>query len=103
MTGADWPDPFAEDEAARERERRRAEREARRLQSAEPRPGEQGALGGRVKDLLDGDDARSAAPPPAGATAAAAAAPELAEGRATGAGGSLARGRPGGARRGRRR
>jgi uncharacterized YceG family protein len=26
----DWPDPFAEDEAARERERRRAEREARR-------------------------------------------------------------------------
>jgi UPF0755 protein len=30
MTGGDWHDPFAEDEAARERERRRAEREARR-------------------------------------------------------------------------
>jgi UPF0755 protein len=28
----DWHDPFAEDEAARERERRRAEREARRLE-----------------------------------------------------------------------
>jgi hypothetical protein len=30
MPDADWHDPFAEDEAALERERRRAEREARR-------------------------------------------------------------------------
>ncbi|HLM31666.1 MAG TPA: endolytic transglycosylase MltG [Solirubrobacterales bacterium] len=30
MTGADWHDPFAQDETARERERRRSEREARR-------------------------------------------------------------------------
>ena len=45
MTGADWPDPFAEDEAARERERRRAEREARRLKQRRPRPREPGGAG----------------------------------------------------------
>jgi cell division protein YceG involved in septum cleavage len=33
--GADWEDPFAKDEAAAERERRRAEREARRRSLAE--------------------------------------------------------------------
>ena len=41
--GADWHDPFAEDAAARERERRRAEREAQRR-------GHQQSLGDKVAD-----------------------------------------------------
>ena len=43
----DWHDPFAEDEAARERERRRAEREARRRGSRESLGGE-GSTGHRA-------------------------------------------------------
>lgn len=50
--GTDWRDPYGgDDEAARERERRRAERDARRRQR-------QGSLGERVRDQL-------AATPPA--------------------------------------
>ena len=48
--GADWHDPFADDEEAQERERRRAEREARRR-------AEQESLGEKVSE--------SQAPPPA--------------------------------------
>jgi cell division protein YceG involved in septum cleavage len=48
----EWQDPFAEDEAARERERRRAEREARRR-------GTQAAVGDKVATEQAG-----AAPPP---------------------------------------
>ncbi len=47
--GADWHDPFADDEAAQERERRRAEREARRRS-------EQESLGAKASE--------SQAPPP---------------------------------------
>ena len=46
MTGGDWHDPFAEDEAAHERERRRAEREARRRER-------QGALAEKVREHAD--------------------------------------------------
>jgi UPF0755 protein len=50
----DWGDPFAEDEDAKERERRRAEREARRRERQAHRKQSQGALGDRVKDLVQG-------------------------------------------------
>jgi YceG-like family len=59
MTGADWSDPLEEDEAARERERRRAERQASRSRRAERSQESREALGGRVKGLLTPD-----APPP---------------------------------------
>jgi hypothetical protein len=48
----DRGDPFAEDEAARERERRRAEREARRQERQARRGESQGAIASRVRDLL---------------------------------------------------
>jgi cell division protein YceG involved in septum cleavage len=82
MTTEDWNDPFAEDEAARERERRRAERAARRRGQRAERTQRQGALAERVKGVMarsggDGDGgpladprlaaapaARSEAPPP---------------------------------------
>ena len=54
MTG-DWGDPFGEDEAAKERERRRAERDARRRERKAHRKDSQGALGDRVRDLLQRD------------------------------------------------
>jgi cell division protein YceG involved in septum cleavage len=74
----DWNDPFADDEAARERERRRAEREARRRERLARRTHQQGALAERVRGMMggagsdgDGDGpsveaapgARAAAPP----------------------------------------
>ncbi len=49
--GADWHDPFADDEAAQERERRRAEREARRRAQQE-------SLGEKVSE------SQAPAPPP---------------------------------------
>lgn len=61
MTGGDWHDPFAEDEAARERERRRAEREARRRNR-------QGALAEKVREHADrptaGAPPQATEPPP---------------------------------------
>jgi hypothetical protein len=54
MTG-DWGDAFGEDEAAEERERRRAEREARRRERQAHRRESRGELGDRVKDLLGGE------------------------------------------------
>ncbi len=48
----DWDEPFGDDEAAQERERRRAEREARRRERQERRRESQGAVGSRVRDLL---------------------------------------------------
>jgi UPF0755 protein len=65
MTDADWFDSFAEDEADRERERRRAEREARRRESGVPRRQSRASVGDRVKDLL-ARDAPPPAPPPSG-------------------------------------
>jgi hypothetical protein len=68
VPGADWHDPFAEDEAARERECRRAEREARRR-------GTQAGLGEKVaveQQTAVSQPQRSADPPArAGAAAAA--------------------------------
>jgi len=58
----DWSDPFAEDDAARERERRRVEREARRRARSSRRLDSQTALGDRVKDLLAGDGEQAQAP-----------------------------------------
>ena len=55
MTGTERPDPFDEEEAARERERRRAEREARRMKQPDRGQESREALGGRVKDLLSRD------------------------------------------------
>ena len=65
MPGADWHDPFAEDEAARERERRRAEREARRR-------GTQAGLGEKV--AVEQQTAVSQSQRPAGPPARAGAA-----------------------------
>jgi UPF0755 protein len=62
MSHGDWEDPYAEDEAARERERRRTEREARRRQGDGPRRTGRAALGDRVKDLLARADPPSAPP-----------------------------------------
>lgn len=62
MTTDDWSDPFAEDEAARERERRRAEREARRRERRGQRTQRQGALAERVKGIMAGADGDGAAP-----------------------------------------
>ncbi len=59
MTGPDWGDELVDDEAARERERRRAEREARRRERLQRRSESRGALGDRVKDLLSGDGSPS--------------------------------------------
>jgi cell division protein YceG involved in septum cleavage len=66
MTTGDWSDPCAEDEAARERERRRAEREARRLERRAARTQRQGALAERVKGMMAGSEEPPAAsqPPP---------------------------------------
>jgi cell division protein YceG involved in septum cleavage len=66
-----WSDPFAEDEAARERERRRADREARRRDRRTRRTQQQGALADRVKGMMarsdgaqaDGGDPRIGASP----------------------------------------
>jgi cell division protein YceG involved in septum cleavage len=76
MTKDDWSDPFAEDEAARERERRRAEREAQRRERRTERTQRQGALAERVKGMMAGydgdgsapDDADAGATPPARST-----------------------------------
>jgi YceG-like family len=62
VRGADWHDPFAEDEAARDRERRRAEREARRRERSARRRESQTALGDRVKDPLSGNGEATDAP-----------------------------------------
>lgn len=56
---SDWNDPFAEDEAAREREARRAERERRR-RGEETRE----SLGERVRSGMD-EEAAPPTPPPA--------------------------------------
>jgi len=52
----DWSDPFANDEAARERERRRAERETRRRERLARRTQQQGALAERVRGMMRGSD-----------------------------------------------
>ena len=64
MSDSDWNDPFADDEAARERERRRAEREARRRERSQSA---RESLGERVREGLDqgpADPQPAAAPPP---------------------------------------
>ena len=55
---SDWHDPFAEDEAAREREARRAEREARRRGEATRE-----SLGERVRSGFEEESSQPAAPP----------------------------------------
>jgi cell division protein YceG involved in septum cleavage len=57
MDDSDWHDPFAEDEAARERERRRAEREARRR-------GTQASVGEKVAAQAVESPPVSSGPPP---------------------------------------
>ena len=52
----DWSDPFAEDEAAAERQRRRAEREAQRRERRSQRSQQQGRLAVRVKGMMAGAD-----------------------------------------------
>jgi uncharacterized YceG family protein len=59
-----WQDPFSEDEAARERERRRAEREARRQESAARQGERQSAIAERVKDVLEPSEPPQPPPPP---------------------------------------
>jgi len=59
-----WQDPFSEDEAARERERRRAEREARRRESAARQGERQSAIAERVKDALQPSEPPQPPPPP---------------------------------------
>ena len=66
----DWGDPLGDDEAARERERRRAEREARRREREARRKEQQGSLGDRVKGLIrdapdDPGEPPAGEPPPA--------------------------------------
>jgi len=56
----DWSDPFAEDEAARERERRRAEREARRRERRAGRTQQRAALADRVKGMMARSDGAGA-------------------------------------------
>jgi hypothetical protein len=64
MSDSDWHDPFAEDEAAREREARRAERAARRRERERQA---RESLGERVRDELAGTGASTeAATPPTG-------------------------------------
>ena len=53
MNDSDWRDPFSEDEAARERERRRAERDARRRGLSESA---RQSLGERVRDGMSATD-----------------------------------------------
>jgi cell division protein YceG involved in septum cleavage len=60
--GADWQDPFTQDPDAIERERRRAEREARRR-------GRQQSLGEKVQES-EAEQAAATAPPPPAAPAA---------------------------------
>jgi cell division protein YceG involved in septum cleavage len=60
----DWSDPFAEDEAARERERRRAEREARRRDRRTRRTEQRGAVADRVKGMMGGGPGDAAADEP---------------------------------------
>ncbi|MDX6588158.1 MAG: hypothetical protein QOI31_2631 [Solirubrobacterales bacterium] len=55
---SDWRDPFADDEAAREREARRAEREARR-RGEETRE----SLGERVRSGMEGESSQPTASP----------------------------------------
>ncbi len=62
MTMDDWSDPFAEDDAARERERRRAERATRRRERRAERTKRQGALADRVKGMLTRSDGDGAGP-----------------------------------------
>ena len=65
MSDSDWHDPFAEDEAAREREARRAERAARRREREQQA---RASLGDRVREELADTpppEAPPAAPPPA--------------------------------------
>jgi cell division protein YceG involved in septum cleavage len=50
----DWSDPFAEEETARARERRRSEREAQRRDRRGQRDELQGALAERVRGLMGG-------------------------------------------------
>jgi len=76
----DWSDPFADEEAARERERRRAEREARRRDQGGKRVQHQGALAERVRGLMGAAGRDGADPEPrvesAPAAPAAAAPPD---------------------------
>jgi cell division protein YceG involved in septum cleavage len=95
MTGGDWHDPFAEDQAAQERERRRAEREARRRerqQSLGEKVGEAQAATQTPEQSpaeappappagADGDGAPAAAQPTAVHRPRAGAAPATAAGR----------------------
>lgn len=69
MSDSDWQDPFAEDEAARERARRRAEREARRRERGEAA---RRSLGERVREGIGTTpDEPAQTPPPAPARPAA--------------------------------
>jgi YceG-like family len=62
MNDSDWRDPFADDEAARERAARRAEREARRREREEQ---SRASLGERVREELGtAGDTGPAEPPP---------------------------------------
>jgi peptidoglycan lytic transglycosylase G len=74
----DWSDPFADEDAARERERRRAERAERRRSRRAQRTEQQGALAQRVRGMMggtgadgDGADPRVQSAPAARAAAAA--------------------------------
>ncbi len=62
MNDSDWHDPFAEDEAAREREARRAERAARRREHEQQA---RESLGERVREELADTPPPEAPPPPA--------------------------------------
>ena len=66
MSDSDWHDPFAEDEAAREREARRAERAARRREREQQA---RESLGERVREELEGPREPPPEPPAAPAPA----------------------------------
>jgi UPF0755 protein len=72
MSDSDWHDPFAEDEAAREREARRAERAARRRERERQA---RESLGERVRDELGGAPPTETVQPPASPTEPAAPVP----------------------------
>lgn len=87
-----WSDPFAEDQAARERERRRAERQERRRHERAQRAEQQGALAERVRGMMGGagndgagDDPRVDSAPAARGVAAAPPKPPDSPPRALGA------------------
>src|SRR5688500_19447072 len=75
MSDSDWHDPFAEDEAAREREARRAERAARRRERERQA---RESLGERVRDELGGAPPTERVQPPAAPAAPVALVPPTA-------------------------